>query len=53
LWDYGFGSYHAGICNFVLGDGHVRSISNIVPPYPILLSYSIVNDGEMHEIPGP
>jgi hypothetical protein len=53
LWDYGFGSYHAGICNFVLGDGHVMPISNIVPPYPILLSYSIVNDGEMHEIPGP
>ena len=50
---YGFGSYHPGVCQFVLGDGSVLPVSNTVPPYPILLSYSIVNDGEVCEIPEP
>jgi len=33
--DYGFGSWHPGICNFVLGDGSVRAI-------PITVSLSVI-----------
>ena len=30
--DYGFGSYHAGTCNFLIGDGAVRTTPTTVSP---------------------
>ena len=53
LYGYGFGSYHPGVCIFVLGDASVLPVSVTIPPYPILVSYAIVNDGEVCEIPEP
>ena len=44
---YGFGSYHAGLCHFLFGDGAVRAISNGVPMDPILCALAEVNDGEV------
>ena len=48
---YGFGSYHASVCNFLVGDGSVQSLSVTTPPFPILVSLAMVNDGESHAIP--
>jgi hypothetical protein len=45
-----FGSWHAGICNFLLGDGSVRAIS-ITTPTEILGAIAIVNDGKAVTIP--
>ena len=42
---YGFGSYHAGLCHFLFGDGAVRAISNGVPMDPVLCALAEVNDG--------
>ncbi|MDO5553853.1 MAG: DUF1559 domain-containing protein [Planctomycetia bacterium] len=47
---YGFGSWHPGCCNFLMGDGSVRSVSVTTPP-DILASLSLVNDGETVELP--
>ncbi|MDR2346380.1 MAG: DUF1559 domain-containing protein, partial [Planctomycetaceae bacterium] len=33
---YGFGSYHTGVCNFLLGDGAVRAVSTSVSMSSIL-----------------
>ncbi|MDO5552241.1 MAG: DUF1559 domain-containing protein [Planctomycetia bacterium] len=41
---FGFGSYHPGVCNFVLGDGSVRAVGVTTSP-DILAAFSIVNDG--------
>ncbi|MDO5553077.1 MAG: DUF1559 domain-containing protein [Planctomycetia bacterium] len=41
----GFGSWHAGVCNFLMGDGSVKSVSVTTLP-AILADLSIVNDGE-------
>jgi prepilin-type N-terminal cleavage/methylation domain-containing protein len=41
----GFGSYHPGICQFVLGDGSVRSISNSTDPNTLALLANI-SDGQ-------
>ncbi|MDR1963256.1 MAG: DUF1559 domain-containing protein [Planctomycetaceae bacterium] len=45
-----FGSWHAGICNFLLGDGSVRAIS-ITTSTDILGAIAIVNDGKAVAIP--
>jgi prepilin-type N-terminal cleavage/methylation domain-containing protein len=45
-----FGSWHAGICNFLLGDGSVRSIS-VTTSTEILGAIAIVNDGKSVTIP--
>jgi hypothetical protein len=48
---YGFGSPHPGICNFVMGDGAVRSLSITTVVDPILKRLGKVNDGESVTIP--
>ena len=46
----GFGSYHASVCNFLIGDGSVRSISNSTPP-EVLAALGTVNDGKNVAMP--
>jgi prepilin-type N-terminal cleavage/methylation domain-containing protein len=41
----GFGSYHTGICNFLLGDGSVRSIAVSVDP-KIMAMLADIADGQ-------
>ncbi|MDR3108751.1 MAG: DUF1559 domain-containing protein, partial [Planctomycetaceae bacterium] len=41
---YGFGSYHARVCQFVMGDGSVRSLSVTVPDQ-IIFMLSDCQDG--------
>jgi len=49
--NYGFGSYHPGICQFLIGDGAVRSISVTTPVNPILYSLANVYDGKAVSLP--
>ncbi|MGL4943792.1 MAG: DUF1559 domain-containing protein [Thermoguttaceae bacterium] len=51
LKDFGFGSSHAGVCNFLIGDGAVRSISNTVAFDPIMCALADVSDGESVSLP--
>jgi type II secretory pathway pseudopilin PulG len=49
-----FGSWHSGICNFLIGDGSVRSISNTITVFTgdkILLKLAVVNDGNVANLP--
>jgi hypothetical protein len=48
---YGFGSWHPGMCQFVLGDGSVRALSVTTPVNPILFRLAVVNDGQPVSIP--
>jgi len=48
---FGFGSSHPGVCNFLLGDGSVHSISVTTPLDPILASLGDVSDGNSVSIP--
>jgi hypothetical protein len=48
---YSFGSYHPGICMFVIGDGSVRSISITTPVFKTLISLSHVSDGNSISLP--
>lgn len=48
--DSNFGSAHRGICQFLLGDGAVRSVS-VTTPEAILAAYSRVDDGEVVSLP--
>jgi len=45
IFHYGFGSYHTGVCPFVLGDGSVQALSASMS-FPILQALSIVDDGK-------
>jgi prepilin-type N-terminal cleavage/methylation domain-containing protein len=45
-----FGSYHPGVCNFVLGDGAVVAIA-VTTPNHILYKLSHINDGNTVTIP--
>ena len=47
---YGFGSYHTGVCPFLLGDGSVHTISSTAP-FEILEALSIINDGKAVSLP--
>ena len=47
---YSFGSYHPGVCMFVLGDGSVRSVS-VTTPHNILRAFSDVSDGKSVALP--
>ncbi|MDR2707019.1 MAG: DUF1559 domain-containing protein [Planctomycetaceae bacterium] len=40
-----FGSWHPGICNFLLGDGAVKSIPNTAHPSKLLTPLATVDDG--------
>jgi hypothetical protein len=45
-----FGSYHPGICNFLLGDGSVRGLSPTIP-LKILGAFAHVSDGATVQLP--
>ena len=42
--NYGFGSYHTGVCPFMFGDGSVQAVS-ATTPFSILEPLSMMNDG--------
>ncbi len=46
-----FGSWHPGVCNFVFGDGAVRSLPVTTHPSRILVPLSIVDDGVVVSLP--
>jgi hypothetical protein len=46
----GFGSWHSGVCQFLLGDGAVRSIP-VTTPLNILAAFSDVSDGTAVSLP--
>jgi len=48
---YGFGSYHPGACQFLLGDGSVRGIAVTTPVAPVLLPLSQVDSGKSVPLP--
>jgi prepilin-type N-terminal cleavage/methylation domain-containing protein len=45
-----FGSYHPGVCQFVVADGHVTSVSNSID-MATLQSLCVINDGNV--VPAP
>jgi prepilin-type processing-associated H-X9-DG protein len=49
--DGAFGSWHSGVCNFVMGDGAVRGISVTTPPDTILSPLAKVDDGKAVSLP--
>ena len=48
--DYGFGSWHPGVCLFLLGDGSVQSLA-VTTPSSILEPMSDTSDGAAVSIP--
>jgi hypothetical protein len=48
---YDFGSSHPGVCQFLIGDGAVRGVSNTVPKRDILAYLVHVSDGEPVALP--
>jgi len=52
LWwnTHGFGSWHPGVCNFVLADGSTVTLSNSID-WALLAKLGIVNDGNPVSIP--
>ena len=51
IYHHGFGSAHPGVCNFLLGDGSVQSISVTTPVNPILIAWGLVSDGMAVALP--
>jgi hypothetical protein len=51
IYYYGFGSYHPGVSQFLLGDGSVRSFSKTTSVTNILKPLSLVNDGISVSVP--
>jgi len=51
IYHYGFGSYHPGVCQFLMGDGSVRSFSVTTSVINVLRPLSIVNDGNAVSMP--
>ena len=47
---YSFGSYHAGVCQFLIGDGSVHGVS-VTTPHSILRAFSDVADGKAVSLP--
>ena len=50
IFSYGFGSYHTGICPFLLGDGSVHAFS-ATTAFSILEAYSMMDDGRAVSLP--
>ena len=50
VYDRGFGSWHSGTCNFLLGDGSVQGVS-VTTSGPILKAYAMVGDGQSASLP--
>ncbi|MDR0609740.1 MAG: DUF1559 domain-containing protein [Planctomycetaceae bacterium] len=48
---YGFGSYHPGVCQFLIGDGSVRAFANSTPMAEVLCRLADVADGEPVSLP--
>jgi hypothetical protein len=48
---YGFGSWHSGICNFLIGDGSIRGLSVTTSPDKVLYPLTQVNDGVAVTLP--
>jgi hypothetical protein len=46
-----FGSWHSGVCNFVLGDGAVRAISVTTAVEGVLYPLSVCDDGSSASLP--
>ena len=44
--NYGFGSWHPDICNFLLGDGSVRAFPVTAPANMVMFRFATVNDGQ-------
>jgi prepilin-type N-terminal cleavage/methylation domain-containing protein len=42
---YGFGSYHPGVCQFLIGDGAVKAFSVTTPMATVLVPLANVSDG--------
>jgi len=51
MFNFGFGSHHASVCNFLLGDGSVHSVSVTTPVFPILVAMAMVDDGQNVALP--
>jgi len=49
-YDYGFGSWHSGVCQFLFGDGSVHSLS-VTTSSAIIEAMSDVSDGKTVSIP--
>jgi type II secretory pathway pseudopilin PulG len=48
---YGFGSWHSGICNFLIGDGSVRGLPLTTNPDNVLYPLTQVDDGIAVSLP--
>ncbi|MDR0608958.1 MAG: DUF1559 domain-containing protein [Planctomycetaceae bacterium] len=49
-WSYAFGSYHTGICHFLMGDGSVQAIS-VATSREMLYRFVCVDDGNIVTLP--
>ena len=49
-WQMGFGSWHPGICQFLIGDGSVRGVP-VTTALEILVKLACVNDGNTVTLP--
>ncbi|MDR0338184.1 MAG: DUF1559 domain-containing protein [Planctomycetaceae bacterium] len=50
-FEFGFGSYHPGVCPFLVGDGSTRVLSVTTPVTNILYRLADANDGEPVTLP--
>ena len=50
VWNYGFGSYHPGVCQFAVGDGSVQAFPTTTS-ISVLTALATVNDGKVVSLP--